>query len=210
MAKRGFAMDEKNLLLVDDDEELSRLLTDYLGRDGYQVTTCGNGRDGLELARAGAYGLVLLDVMLPDLDGLAVVRELRKTSTVPVIMLTAKGEDIDRIVGLELGADDYLPKPFNPRELAARIKAVMRRGPTRPQGPPSASGEDTLHRGELLLDLHAYSASLSGRPLALTSVEFGLLRELMLAGGRVLTRDTLLDRVRGRILSQPPAPPGPP
>ena len=191
-------MDDKSILLVDDDAELCRLLTDYLGRDGYRVTVCGNGAEGLEMARSGAHGLVLLDIMLPDLDGLAVVRELRKTSAVPVIMLTAKGEDIDRIVGLELGADDYLPKPFNPRELAARIKAVLRRGVTPASSARPAPGGDTLRSGELLLDLNGYSASLAGRRLALTSVEFGLLRELMLSGGRVLTRDILLDRVRGK------------
>lgn len=214
-------MDEINILLVDDDEELCALLTDYLGRDGYQVTSSGNGPDGLALARSGAHSLVLLDIMLPGLDGLEVVRELRKSSSVPVIMLTAKGEDVDRIVGLELGADDYLPKPFNPRELAARIKAVLRRAPegASESAPGQGSGQDSgqggapgtvggalspagrenvLRYGELSLDLNSYAASLAGRHLALTSVEFGLLRELMLARGRVLTRDTLLDRVRGK------------
>ena len=207
-------MNDTSILLVDDDEELCALLTDYLGRDGYQVVSSANGPEGLELARSGAHSLVLLDVMLPGLDGLGVVKELRKTSSVPVIMLTAKGEDVDRIVGLELGADDYLPKPFNPRELAARIKAVLRRGPERAvapgseavsnsdpaaaNGPSPADEQNSLISGELLLDLNSYSARLAGRRLALTSVEFGLLRELMLAGGKVLTRDTLLDRVRGK------------
>lgn len=210
-------MEDIKILLVDDDEELCALLTDYLGRDGYQVTSSGNGPDGLALARSGAHSLVLLDIMLPGLDGLEVVRELRKSSSVPVIMLTAKGEDVDRIVGLELGADDYLPKPFNPRELAARIKAVLRRAPegssesalgqdsgqgrapgTAGRALSPAGRESVLRYGELSLDLNSYAASLAGRHLALTSVEFGLLRELMLARGRVLTRDTLLDRVRGK------------
>ena len=191
-------MEDKSILLIDDDADLCQLLTDYLGKDGYRVTTAGNGGTGLELALSGAHSLILLDIMLPDLDGFAVVRELRKSSSIPVIMLTAKGEDIDRIVGLELGADDYLPKPFNPRELTARIKAVLRRGSKTAEGSPAPSREQLLSCGDLVVDLQGYSASLGGKALALTTVEFGLLRELMLAGGRVLTRDALLDRVRGK------------
>ena len=193
-------MDMNSILLIDDDEELCDLLTDYLGRDGYRVVTAASGREGLELARSGEHGLVLLDIMLPDLDGLSVVGELRKTSSVPVIMLTAKGEDIDRIVGLELGADDYLPKPFNPRELTARIKAVLRRGAAPAGSAPQPAQVETLRGGELVLDLQGYGAHLAGKALPLTTVEFGLLRELMLAAGRVLSRDTLLDRVRGKEL----------
>ncbi len=191
-------MDDKAILLIDDDEELSRLLTDYLGRDGYRVTTCGNGREGLEMARSGNFCLVLLDIMLPDLDGLTVVRELRKASAVPVIMLTAKGEDVDRIVGLELGADDYIPKPFNPRELTARIKAVLRRTEFAPHAPAAKAGETVLRCGDLVLDPEGYRATLAGVELFLTTVEFGLLRELMLAAGRALSRDTLLDRIQGK------------
>ena len=192
------AMEIGQILLIDDDADLRQLLSDYLGKDGYQVTTAADGKTGLKLALSGAHSLILLDVMLPHLDGFAFVRELRKSSAVPVIMLTAKGEDIDRIVGLELGADDYLPKPFNPRELTARIKAVLRRGSFVAQGGATFEKGKKLVCGDLVVDLQGYSAILGSKPLALTAVELGLLGELMLASGRVLTRDTLLDRVRGK------------
>ncbi|MBI3993516.1 MAG: response regulator transcription factor [Candidatus Lambdaproteobacteria bacterium] len=196
----------KTLLLVDDDRELAELLTDYLQREGYRVEVRGNGRAGLEAARTLGCNLVLLDIMLPDLDGLEVLRALRKSTDLPVIMLTARGEDIDRVVGLELGADDYLPKPFNPRELAARIKAVLRRAEagaaTREQDPPATppGAAAPLEFGELSIDPEGYRARLRGRALELTSIEFALLRALAEAQGRVLSREALLDRVQGREL----------
>ena len=185
-----------DLLLIEDDRELSDLLSDYLGREGYAITVAADGPTGLEQARSGKFRLAMLDVMLPGLDGFEVLRELRKGSTMPVIMLTAKGEEVDRIVGLEMGADDYLPKPFNPRELAARIKAVLRRQDHFHQ----VKGEEptVLSRRGVTLYLDGYRAELAGRELALTTLEFSLLRELMQASGRVLSRDTLLDRVQGK------------
>lgn len=187
---------ERTVLVIEDDTELSALLSDYLGREGFAVRVAADGNSGLAQAAAGSCCLVLLDIMLPGRDGIDVLRELRRTSAVPVIMLTAKGDDVDRIVGLELGADDYLPKPFNPRELIARIKAVLRRS--------GASGEEggeaprLLVRGPLTIDLEGYRATLDGAALELTTIEFALLRELAHAAGRALTREMLLDRVRGR------------
>lgn len=191
----------KSILLVDDDRELGDLLTDFLGKEGYVTEVSANGREGLAAAQKGTFNLILLDIMLPDLDGLEVLRELRKTTAVPVIMLTARGDDIDRVVGLELGADDYLPKPFNPRELSARIKAVLRR--TGLTATPAAVRQDSSKAftiGALTIDPEGYSATLEGKPLVLTTIEFELLRELAVASGRVLSRDVLLDRVRGREL----------
>ncbi len=221
-------MSEVPILVIDDDEELCALLTDYLGREGYRVHSVTDGRQGLAEAASGKYLMVLLDLMLPSMDGFEVMRELRKSSTAPVIMLTAKGDEVDRIVGLELGADDYLPKPFNPRELVARIKAVLRRAGEKslPTAIPSANGAanraapgsvpskwakrdiaaengtenvpETLTFGGLTLDLPGYRAALDGEELPLTVIEFSLLRELAKSAGRVLSRDDLMDRVRGR------------
>ncbi len=193
-------MNDKSILLIDDDEEMGKLLTDYLGREGFQVTHSMNGLQGLALAQAGTHRLILLDVMLPDLDGLEILRELRRAATVPIIMITAKGEEVERIVGLEMGADDYLPKPFSPRELVARIKAVLRRADAAPRGGDAASVPDWIHAGRLSLNIAGYRAELAGSELELTTIEFELLRELMIAAGRVLSRDVLLDRVRGREL----------
>ena len=189
--------DSRAILLIDDDRELGDLLRDYLAREGFRLEVAADGPAGLERARTGAHSLVLLDVMLPGLDGFEVLRELRRGSAVPVIMLTARGEDVDRIVGLELGADDYLPKPFNPREMAARVKAVLRRAGS--AAPPATAPEpEGLDFGPLRLDLAGHRAQLAGADLELTPIEFALLRELSRGAGRVLSRDTLLDRVRGR------------
>ena len=196
------APEDRAILVVEDDRELAELLTDYLGREGYAVRVAADGKLGLELAASGDFALALLDIMLPGIDGIELLRALRRTSALPVIMLTAKGDDVDRIVGLELGADDYLPKPFNPRELAARIKAVLRRAPdppaAAPAGPAGPNAKRMLVRGALEMDLEGYIARLDGNPLALTTLEFSLLRELASAPGRALSRETLLDRVRGR------------
>jgi DNA-binding response OmpR family regulator len=205
-------MDAKTVLVIDDDQELAALVGEFLRREGFVVEWAATGRAGLERVTAGSPGIVLLDIMLPDLDGFEVLRQIRRGRDVPVIMLTARGEEVDRIVGLEMGADDYLPKPFNPRELSARIKAVLRRSASPPPGPgagAAAPGGDqadaanskeprTLRFRELEIDLQGYRATLKTKPLELTAVEFALLRELALAAGRVLTRDMLLDRVQGR------------
>jgi two-component system response regulator CpxR len=193
-------MDGKPLLLIDDDAELAALVTEFLAREGFRVETAANGRAGLARACSGEHAAVLLDIMLPDLDGYDVLKALRRTAEVPVIMLTARGDEVDRIVGLELGADDYLPKPFNPRELVARIKAVLRRAPAPLPGAGAEPERKRLRFGELEIDLEGYRATLHTHDLDLTTAEFALLRELALAAGRVLTRDALLDRVQGRAL----------
>ena len=161
---------DKPILLVDDDEELTALLTDYLGKQGYRVEAAGKGPAGLQRARSGDHSLMVLDIMLPGMDGFEVIKELRKTSALPVIMLTARGDDVDRIVGLELGADDYLPKPFNPRELVARIKAVLRRTEAAPAHPRPAAplGSGRLTFGDLGIDPEGYRAYLGGREIDLT------------------------------------------
>lgn len=169
-----------DVLLIDDDTELCSMLTDYLARHGFQVTTVHRGDKGLVAAREGAWSMVLLDVMLPGLDGFEVLKQLRTSSAVSVLLLTARGEDIDRIVGLEMGADDYLPKPFNPRELLARMRAILRRSTTTEPRPESS----VLIVDGLMLDPAARRVRCNGRELDLTSVEFALLESLMRSPGQ--------------------------
>lgn len=180
-----------HVLVIDDDPGLRDLLAEYLQSRGLRVDTAPDGPSGLEAARSGQHDLVVLDIMLPELDGLGVLRELRATSQVPVIMLTARGDDIDRIVGLELGADDYLAKPFNPRELVARIQAVLRRGARSPEpGQP-------LRAGPLVVDPDRRSVQLGDVPIDLTTTEFELLRVLVERAGRVVPRERLMELARG-------------
>jgi DNA-binding response OmpR family regulator len=178
------------VLLVDDDEALGALLTEYLGQFGFAVKAVAHPDDGLRALKAEPPDIVVLDVMLPGMDGFAVCRKIREASRVPVVMLTARGDVMDRIVGLELGADDYLPKPFEPRELVARIQAVLRRG-------SSAATEDTARVGPLEVNWVARSARLDGRALDLTTAEFELLALFVRNPGRVLSRDRILDETRG-------------
>jgi two-component system, OmpR family, response regulator CpxR len=179
------------LLLVDDDAGIREMLSAYLTAEGYGVDACGTGTDALERVGAGGYALIILDIMLPGLNGLDVLRAVRERSHVPVLMLTARGEAVDRVVGLRLGADDYVPKPFLPQELAARIHAVLRRS----HGTIVSS---TLARGDVVLDPRSRSAQQSGRPVELTSVEFDLLRFLLSMAGQVVSRVTLQKEVLGR------------
>jgi two-component system response regulator CpxR len=181
------------LLLIDDDVELCSLLSEFLEREGFQVACEHEGRRGLEHALSGGVDLVLLDVMLPGLDGFEILRELRRKSAVPVLMLTARGEDVDRIVGLELGADDYLPKPFNPRELTARIRAILRRMEARPPEHP-----ERIDVNGVTLDNGSREVTVDGRPVELTTFEFDILEHLMRSAGRVLSRDDLMERLYGR------------
>ena len=189
------------LLLIDDDEKLSRLLRDYLEPLGYSVEAVHNGADGLRRARAGGYAAVILDVMLPGMNGLDALRELRRTSNVPVLMLTALGDEPDRIAGLEIGADDYLPKTFSPRELLARLRAVLRRS-IMSASPGAAAAKDTapppVSVGELWLDPAARTATLGTQPLVLTTVEYEILLGLVRAAPRVKTREQLLLEVADR------------
>ncbi len=184
----------KPLLIVDDDTDLCALLTERLAEDGFVVHAVHEGREGLERAASGAYCLVILDVMLPHKGGMQVLKELRALSSVPVLMLTARGEDIDRILGLEIGADDYLPKPFNPRELVARIRAILRRLDDR------TAGYDLLTNGDITIDVSCREARVNGEPLSLTTVEFALLETLVRNVGRILTREYLTDTALGRKL----------
>jgi len=179
------------ILVIDDDARLRELLSEYLGGRGLQVTTAADGEEGLAVLRAGGVDLAVLDVMMPGKDGLQVVRELRTFSSTPVIMLTARDEETDRIVGLELGADDYLPKPFNPRELLARIEAVLRR-----TGAPPESG-GVLVAGALRVDPEQRVVTLDGGPVDLTTTEFEILRVLVANAGRVIPRERLMEMARG-------------
>jgi DNA-binding response OmpR family regulator len=177
------------VLIIDDDERLNALLTQYLTRFGFTVHAVTHPDPGLRALKADPPDLVVLDVMLPDTDGLTVCRKVRETSRVPIIMLTARGDVADRIVGLELGADDYLPKPFEPRELVARMQAVLRRG--------AHQAEDIVRVGPLEMNWATQSAFLNGRALALTTAEFELLGLLLRNRGRVLTRDRIMEALRG-------------
>jgi two-component system response regulator CpxR len=185
------------LLLIDDDEKLSRLLHDYLEPLGYSLDAIHNGSDGLRRARQGGYAAVILDVMLPGMNGLDALRELRRTSNVPVLMLTALGDEPDRIAGLETGADDYLPKTFSPRELLARLRAVLRRSMI--SSPlPKDNAPRPVSVGELWLDPAARTATLGEQPLVLTTVEYEILLGLVRAAPRVKTREQLLLEVADR------------
>ncbi len=181
-------------LLIDDDVRLASLLKEYLAKGDIDVQHVEDGERGLAVLRRAPVDVVLLDLMLPGLDGLEICRRIRATpdlANTAVLMLTAKGDDVDRIVGLELGADDYLPKPFNPRELLARIRAVLRRGAT------SGSTRPRFRSGGIEIDFDARSATLDGKPVPLTSYEYQLLITLAKAAGRVLSREQLLDELKG-------------
>jgi two-component system response regulator CpxR len=182
------------LLIVDDDRKLAGLIRDYLTPMGYEIELRYNGPDGLAEALAGSYEAVILDVMMPGMDGFAVLRELRKQSDVPVLMLTALGDEADRIVGLEIGADDYLPKTFSSRELLARLRAVTRRN--RSRGDEKALPE--LVSGPLRLCEETHTAVLDDRPLDLTTIEFAILAALLKSKGRVKTRERLIEEVSDR------------
>jgi DNA-binding response OmpR family regulator len=179
-------------LLVEDDARLAALTREYLQGHGVVVEIVGDGRSGLAEALRRRWDVVLLDLMLPEKDGLTVCRELRARSDVPIIVLTARGEEADRVMGLELGADDYLPKPFAPRELLARIRAVVRRA--RGQAGPSTK---IIALGELVVDPGARRATLGGREVQLTGYEFSLLHALAERAGRVLSREQLMELARG-------------
>ena len=185
------------LLIVDDDVKLAGLLRDYLEPLGYSIDIVYNGKDGLQAALQGSYDAVILDIMLPGMNGLDVLREIRKQSSVPILMLTALGDEPDRIAGLEVGADDYLPKTFSTRELLARLRAVLRRSFQTAQQ-QQISREAPLSVGELWIDPSARSASMAGKPLILTFVEYQILVALARSVGRVKTREQLLLEVADR------------
>ena len=190
-------MSEK-VLLVDDDEKLLKLLREYLEDYGYKVHTLGNGSTVVQTLREETPDIVILDIMLPKKDGLEVLREIRKEFSLPVIMLTAKGEDADRIVGLELGADDYLPKPFNPRELLARMRAVMRRLVPRDKAGAGEEKALRIEAGGLVLNKAKQTLLVEDAEVELSSTEYKILEVLMENPNRVLSRDELMNRARGR------------
>lgn len=189
------------ILLIDDDQELSQLVIDYLTLDGFVLELASDGVTGLAKAQTGQYQLILLDVMLPGMDGLSLLRQLRQSSYCPVLMLTARGDDIDRIVGLELGADDYLAKPFNPRELSARVKAILRRVELIQQS-QSEQQQSLLELNHVQLNRQNRQVHCRGQLLTLTATEFQLLEYLMRHAGQVITKENLSKAVLGRTLQQ--------
>jgi len=184
------------LLLIDDDIELCEMLAEYLESENFAVTKVHDGSSGLKQAKAHDYDVIILDVMLPEMDGFSVLRELRQSITTPVLMLTAKGDDIDRIVGLEMGADDYLPKPCNPRELVARIKAILRR--TQAEAPKAL---DVLKAGDIEIHPASRKASYQSIPLMLTSSEYNLLEVLAKNVGKLVDKETLSEQALGKKLT---------
>jgi DNA-binding response OmpR family regulator len=185
----------ERILLVEDDPRLAEMLCEYLGQAGFLITVAPLGASALERLSGTSYDAIVLDLMLPDMDGLDLCREVRAKSDTPVLMLTGRGDAVDRIVGLELGADDYLPKPFQPRELLARLRAILRR---RVRG--ALSTEGSLHFGRLEIDTGARAVRLDGVPCDLTGYQFDLLVALAEKAGRVLSRDALMDQVKGEHL----------
>jgi two-component system phosphate regulon response regulator OmpR len=184
----------ERILMIDDDARLAGMVSDYLGGAGFRLTVAGTGREGEALLKRESFDAVILDLMLPDADGLDLCRRLRGTTDVPILMLTARGEPMDRVIGLEVGADDYLAKPFEPRELQARLRAILRR---RVGGAPKA---EVLRFGRLEIDKGARAVRLDGEERSLTGYQFTLLLTLAERAGRVLTRDALMDLMKGEKL----------
>jgi two-component system, OmpR family, phosphate regulon response regulator OmpR len=177
------------ILLIEDDPRLAEMVARYLGETGFAVTRAATGQSGIALAARDAFDALILDLMLPDIDGLDVCRQIRGRSDTPILMLTARGDALDRVVGLEMGADDYLPKPFEPRELLARLKAILRRR-------NGESRADVLRFGRLQIDPAALEVRLDGEPKPLTSHQFALLLVLARHAGRVMSRDAIMDALK--------------
>ena len=187
------------ILIIDDDEELCDLVAEYLTVEGFETDSVNDGEEGLQRALSGRYEIAVLDVMLPKMNGFDVLRELRKTSGLPVLMLTARGDDMERIVGLEIGADDYLSKPFNPRELVARLRAILRRA--RVEADARAASAELLVAGDLEIAPGARTAKIAGREIVLTAVEFELLAALVADAGNTVRKEDLSRKVLDRDLS---------
>jgi DNA-binding response OmpR family regulator len=196
MAQTSFEPKRTKVLIVDDDASVCRLLGDYLGPLGYDVDSAADGIDGLERASSGDYAALILDVRLPGLNGIEVLRRLRETSSVPVIMWSAMGDEPDRVAGLEIGADDYLPKSSSPRELLARLRAVLRRSAVAARAPESRPATHAV--GDLFVDPATRTASMAGAPLSLTTAEFDILLCLARSPGRVRSREELLLEIAER------------
>jgi DNA-binding response OmpR family regulator len=186
-------MNGARILLIEDDARLAALVAEYLGGAGYRVTISATGAEGLALIARDPFDALVLDLMLPDMDGLEICRRVRAHSGLPILMLTARGDAMDRVVGLEMGADDYLPKPFEPRELLARLRAILRRG-------GAGTARDLLRFGRLEIDRDARSVRIDGDPRDITSYQYALLLVFAESAGRVLSRDVLMDKVKGEPL----------
>lgn len=183
----------ERILLIEDDARLARMVDDYLSGAGFRVTQAATGKAGLALAERDAFDALVLDLMLPDMDGLDLCKALRVRNQTPILMLTARGDAMDRVVGLEMGADDYLPKPFEPRELLARLRAILRRAHT-------SAPANVLQFGRLEIDKDAREVRIDGAPRTLTSYQFALILAMAERAGRVLSRDTLFDLVKGESI----------
>ena len=181
----------QTILVVDDEPQIVRLVRSYLEADGFRVVTASDGQQALHVARHEKPDLVVLDVLMPHMDGLEFTRRIRREQDVPILMLTARAEETDRIVGLELGADDYVTKPFSPREVVARVRAILRRTQTQPTSSP------LLRAGSITLDQDTHTVTVSGKPVALTPTEFSILETLMTTPGRVFSRAELLEAAQG-------------
>jgi DNA-binding response OmpR family regulator len=193
----GATAREARVLLVDDDRELCQMLTEYLSAEHFDVKSVHDGGEALAELKANSYEIVILDVMLPSVGGFDVLRKLGASYETPILMLTARGDDVDRIVGLELGADDYLAKPFNPRELVARIRAILRRASNRPV---RGAASDELSVGPIVLSAGMHQVRIADRPVPLTGAEFRVLEILMRAAGQVISRESLTEQALGRKL----------
>jgi DNA-binding response OmpR family regulator len=191
---RGYGMKQDRVLIIDDDVELCRLLSERLQPEGFTIETIHDGRMGLKRATSGQHDLIVLDLMLPGMSGSEILRNLRSQSSIPVLILTARGDDVDRILGLENGADDYLPKPFNPRELVARIRAILRRT-SRESGNSSVVVVDNVR-----LEPTSLKVWVGETEVSVTSLEFGMLETFMRNAGQVMTREALTEQVLGRKL----------
>jgi two-component system phosphate regulon response regulator PhoB len=193
----GLTMAKEKILVVEDDKHISKLVSYSLKNEGFESVVCESGEKALEALDAGSFDLIVLDLMLPEMDGLEVCQKVRQDeelSHLPIVMLTAKGEEVDRVVGFELGADDYVVKPFSPRELVLRIKAILKRKST------TKKSESVLSAGDLYVDIPRHKVTINEREISLTPMEFNLLVMLMQRRGRVLSRDVLLDNVWGFIV----------
>jgi two-component system response regulator CpxR len=188
----------QQILVIDDDVELCELVAEYLGPEGYKVEAVHEGPAGVARALSGEHVLAVLDYMLPGLNGFEVLRQIRATSRLPIVMLTARGDDMNRIIGLQIGADDYLPKPFNPLELVARINAVLRRAHAAPELKPA---DEIIVVGDVEMDNRTRTVRRNGEPIELTAVEYALLEKLLAAPGRILEREELVKDVLHRQLS---------
>jgi DNA-binding response OmpR family regulator len=190
--------ESRRVLLVDDDPQLCEMLAEYLGREGFLVSTVHDGQAGVDAAAQGEVDVVVMDITMPIMDGFEALRQIRTQSEVPVVMLTARGDEVDRIVGLEIGADDYLPKPFNPRELAARLRAVLRRTNI---STTASSDTDPIELGDVRIEPGARRLLKSGVPVSVTATEFVIAHLLMQSAGEIVTKDEMMEKALGRRLT---------